>query len=143
MKHNSGFTIIELILVILLVGTASVIFFIQKNNIETSARDDQRKTAINAMHYGLEEIYYKKHSSYPRTLEASTLPFINPELFTDPRGVTLNQTTIEIDGTTYPVTPDYTYEGTECKDDSCKSYTLRATLENEDDFVKINRKASD
>ncbi len=139
MKQHAGFTVIELIFIVLLLGVASVIFFIQKNNIETTARDDQRKTAINAMHYGLEEIYYKKHDTYPRTLDESTLPFIDPDLFSDPYGIKINQTSLELDGTPYTVTPSYTYEGTNCKEDTCKGYTLRAILENEDDFVKTNR----
>ncbi len=139
MKRQSGFTVIELIFVILLLGAASVIFFVQKNNIEITARDEQRKTAINAMYYGLEEIYYKEHKSYPRTLDETTLPFIDPAHFTDPRDVKLGQTSVTIDDKEYRVTSDYSYEGTNCKDDSCKSYTLRATLENEDDFVKTSR----
>lgn len=139
MKRHSGFTIIELIFVILLLGVASIIFFVQKNNIEITARDDQRKTAINAMYYGLEEIYYKEHKSYPRTLDETTLPFVNPESFTDPDGVKIGQTSIEIDGEEYEVASDYRYEGTNCKDDACKSYTLRSVLENEDDFVKTSR----
>ena len=139
MKRSSGFTVIELIFVVLLLGVASVIFFLQKNNIETTARDEQRKTAINAMYYGLEEIYYKNHSSYPRTLDEDVLPFIDPALFTDPDGVKLGQTTMTVDDTEYTVASSYRYEGTNCTDTACKSYTLRAILENEDDFVKTSR----
>lgn len=139
MKRNTGFTVIELIFVVLLLGVASVIFFVQKHNIETTARDNQRKTAINAMYYGLEEIYFKEHSSYPRTVDEKTLPFIDPESLTDPDGVKIGQTAVEIDGTSYPVSSSYSYEGTDCIDTKCKSYTLRTTLENEDDFVKTNR----
>lgn len=139
MKRQSGFTVIELIFVILLLAVASVIFFVQKNNIEITARDNQRKTAINAMYYGLEEIYYKNHAAYPRTLDEKTLPFVDPELFTDPYGVKLGQTTVTVDNQEYQVTSDYRYEGTNCTGETCKSYTLRATLENEDDFVKTSR----
>lgn len=139
MKRQSGFTVIELLFIVLILGIASVIFFVQKNNIEVTARDNQRKTAINAMYYGLEEIYYKKHSSYPRTLDETTLPFVDPALFTDPNGVKLGQTTVTIDDTEYLVESNYRYEGTNCSDDTCKSYTLRTVLENEDDFVKQSR----
>lgn len=139
MKRHSGFTVIELMFVILLLGAASIIFFIQKNNIEITSRDEQRKTAINAMYYGLEEIYYKENKAYPRTLNEQTLPFIDPQLLTDPDGVKLGQTVLEIDGEEYRVASDYQYEGTNCKDSSCRSYTLRAVLENEDDFVKTSR----
>lgn len=139
MNRRSGFTVIELLFIVVLLGAASVLFFIQKNNIEVTARDNQRKTAINAMYYGLEEIYYKQHQSYPRTLTPSTLPFIDPNLLTDPQGVTLGQTTVKIDDTEYPVESNYRYEGLNCSNDNCKGYTLRSTLENEADFVKTNR----
>ncbi len=130
---------IELVFVVLLLAAASVIFFIQKNNIEVTARDTQRKTAINAMYYGLEEVYYKQHKSYPRTLDAATLPSIDEALFTDPTGIKLGQTTITVDDEEISVESDYRYEPTNCTDNSCKSYTLRTTLENEADFVKTSR----
>lgn len=139
MSRHSGFTVIELIFVILLLGAASVLFFVQKNGIEVAARDEQRKTAINAMHYGLEEIYYKEHGTYPRLLDETVLPFVDPELFTDPRGVKVSQSVVIIDDTEYPVNPEYRYEGKNCSDDACQGYSLRATLENEDDFVKTNQ----
>jgi Tfp pilus assembly protein PilE len=49
--RSKGFTVIEILFVVLVVGAASIIFFVQKHNIEVSARDAQRKTAINAMFY--------------------------------------------------------------------------------------------
>lgn len=139
MHKQSGFTIIELLIIIVVLALASVVFFIQKNNIEITARDEQRKTAINAMHYGLEEIYYKEHDAYPRTLDKDTLPFVDPAAFSDPHGIELGQTTATVDGEEYPVTSDYTYEGTNCVDETCKSYTLRATLEREDEFERKSR----
>lgn len=139
MKHQSGFTVIELVFVVLLLGAASVIFFIQKNNIEVTARDTQRKTAINAMYYSLEEVYYKQHKSYPRTLDATTLPSIDEALFADPTGIKLGQTTVTVNDEEVAVESDYRYEPTNCTDNSCKSYTLRTSLENEADFVKTSR----
>lgn len=139
MKHRPGFTVIELVFVVALLAAASVIFFIQKNNLEVTARDSQRKTAINAMYYSLEEVYYKQHSSYPRTLDATALPSIDAALFTDPNGIKLGQTTVTVDDETLTVASDYRYEGTNCSGETCKSYQLRAVLENEDDFVKTSR----
>jgi type II secretory pathway pseudopilin PulG len=139
MKQQSGFTVIEIIFVVLLLGLASVIFFIQKNNIEVTARDTQRKTAINAMYYGLEEVYYKEHKSYPRVLDEKALPSIDSALFSDPNGIKLGQTTVTIDDQDYAVESNYRYEPTDCTEDACKSYTLRSTLENEADFEKTSR----
>lgn len=128
MKSSRGFTVIELLIVVAFFATASVIFFIQKNHVEVAARDDQRKTAINAMYYGLEEVYYKEHKSYPRTLDANVLPSVDPELFKDPTGVKIGEGA-----------SNYRYEGLNCDNDNCKSYTLRTTLEAEADYTKQSR----
>lgn len=139
MRQRSGFTVIEMIIVIAVLGVASILFFIQKNDLEKTSRDDQRKIAINAMYYGLEEVYYPKHKTYPRKLEAATLPSVDKKLFTDPNGIKIDQTKVTIDDKEIPVQPEYTYEGINCDDDQCQSYELRTTLENEDDFVRKSR----
>ena len=125
---TKGFTVIEIIFIVVLLAGASTLFFFQKNSLETAARDDTRKTAINAMYYGLEEVYFEKNGYYPRTLSAETLPAVDPALFTDPRGVAIGQSTSE-----------YRYEPVDCNGDKCADYTLRAVLENEDDYVKTSR----
>lgn len=139
MKRTNGFTVIELLFVVVLLATASVIFFVQKNNIEVAGRDEDRKTAINALYYSLEEVYYAKHGSYPRTLDEKTLPSVDPVLFTDPSGVLLGQTSVTIDDVEVPVESNYRYLPTNCTDNACKSYTLRTVLENEADYVKESR----
>lgn len=126
--RSHGFTIVELLVIVLLLGVASVLFFIQKNNVEVAARDGQRKTAINAMYYGLEEVFYKNNSFYPSTISETNLTSFDPALFTDPDGAKL--------GTSES---DYRYEATNCDGEKCKGYTLRTTLENEADFVKENK----
>lgn len=131
MKASRGFTVIELLVVVVLFVTASIVFFVQKNHVEVAARDDARKTSINAMYYALEEVYFAKNQAYPRTLTTETLPSVDPELFKDPSDVKIGESD-----------SDFRYEGLNCSGDSCKSYTLRSTLENEDDYIKKNRTAS-
>lgn len=126
-KSTQGFTVIEIIFVVVLLAAASILFFVQKNNVEIAARDESRKTAINAMYYSLEEVYFKENGFYPRTINSETLPSVDPELFKDTNDVELNEASSE-----------YRYEPTDCNGDQCSSYTLRTTLENEDDFVKTN-----
>lgn len=128
MNYKKGFTIVELIIVIAVAAVASIFFFIQKSDIESAARDTQRKTAINAIYYSLEEVYFKENGSYPRTLEPETLPSVDEVLFKDPSGVMIGESD-----------SDYRYEPTSCDDDKCEKYTLRTTLESEDDFIRKNR----
>lgn len=123
-----GFTVLELLAVIALLLVIGGVFWSQKTNIETAARDDKRKVAINAMYYSLEEVYYPTNKSYPKTLSSSTLPSVDKKLFKDPHGIEI--------GT---ASSDYSYEGKNCSGDSCKSYTLNAHLENEADYQKQSR----
>jgi type II secretory pathway pseudopilin PulG len=127
-KRTDGFTVIELLVIVLVLGAASVLFFVQKGNLEISARDQQRKTAMNAMYYSLEEVFHKSNSFYPTTIDETVLPSVDPALFTDPTGVKIGQ-----------ATSNYRYESVNCTDSKCKSYTLRSTLENEADFVKESK----
>ena len=128
MKSSRGFTVIELLVVIVFIAVASVVFFVQKNHVEVAARDEARKTAINAMYYSLEEVYFAENTAYPRTINAETLPSVDPALFTDPNGVKIGESA-----------SNYRYEGLNCNGDSCQSYKLRTILENEDDYVKKSR----
>lgn len=128
MKTTRGFTLIELIIVIALLATASIVFFTQKNTVELAARDESRKTSINAIYYSLEEVFFKNNGYYPRTVSSENLPSVDPDLFKDPQGVKIGESDSE-----------FRYEPLDCTDDKCKKYTLRTTLENEDDYIKESR----
>jgi type II secretory pathway pseudopilin PulG len=127
MKKTNGFTVIEVIFVAVLVGLASILFFVQKNTIEVIARDDKRKIAINAMYYGLEEVYYKTNKYYPQTISSNNLKSVDPDLFTDMNGIKIGEAGSE-----------YTYTPVDCTSNKCKSYSLKTTLENESDYIKTS-----
>jgi len=124
-KRSSGFTAIELVIAILFLVAAGTLFLIQKQNIQAINRDAQRKTAINAMYYNLKEVYFPANQSYPRTIDASKLKAIDPELFKDPGGKAVGDQA-----------SDYRYEPTGCNGDACSGYTLRTSLEREADYIK-------
>lgn len=128
MKRTQGFTVIEVIVVILFLSIATTVLYVQKNNLAATQRDDQRKTAINAMYYSLEEVYFEKNKNYPSEITDTTLPAVDPTLLTDPNGLKIGDND-----------SNYRYEGTNCVNDACKSYTLRADLEKEADFIKTSR----
>lgn len=128
MKSSRGFTVVELLIVVGVLAFASVLFFIQNANIETAARDDMRRTSINALYYSLEEVYFEENEAYPRTVSSEVLPSVDPELFTDPNGIQIGESD-----------SDFRYEPTDCNGDECSSYTLRTSLEQEDDYIKTSR----
>lgn len=130
MNTKKGFTLLELTIVGAFAALLVIIFFIQKANVDAMNRDDDRKTAINAMYYALEEYYYPKFGYYPSEISEEVLPVIDPQLFTDPLGVNLG-----IDG------GSYTYEPANCNEkNECREYILRAILEKEDAFIKRGKK---
>lgn len=130
MREKKGFTVIELMIVGVFAALLLIIFFIQKSNVEAMDRDDKRKVAINAMYYALEEYFYPKNGYYPAEIDEEILPVIDPALFTDPLGMNLG-----IDGSSY------SYEVANCdSDNKCREFTLRASLEKEDAYIKKGKK---
>lgn len=128
MKRSKGFTIVELILAIAFVGLAAGLLLYQKANIQAVQRDEDRKIAINAMYYNLEEVFYEKNGFYPETIDSKTLRAMDPALFTDPNGIKLGESG-----------SNYRYDSTDCTNGQCKGYTLRSRMEKEADYVKTNR----
>lgn len=126
MKDKKGFTLIEILIVGAFAALLVILFFIQKANVDAMDRDDDRKTAINAMYYALEEYYYPKYGYYPAEISEEVLPVIDPQLFTDPFGVNLGG-----EGSTY------SYDAANCNaENQCKEFILRAQLEKEDTYIK-------
>ena len=128
MDTKKGFTVLELIIVAIFASLLIILFFVQKSNIDAMERDEDRKIAINAMHYALEESFYKDHGYYPETISEENITVIDPALWTDPLGFNLGD----------PMS-SYFYEPANCKDGKCKEYTLKANLEKEDVYTKYNR----
>lgn len=128
MTYKKGFTILEVIIVAVFASLLLIFFFLQKQNVDAMQRDEQRKTAINAMYYALEEDFYKEHGYYPETISEKNITVIDPALWTDPSGFNLGD-----------VSSSYRYEPADCSDGKCKEYTLRANLEKENVYIKHNR----
>ncbi len=67
-RFTRGFTIIEVIVVIGIIGILTVIIFPSISNIRSKNRDTERIADISAIQLGL-SLYYNKFSSYPETLD--------------------------------------------------------------------------
>lgn len=126
---RKGFTVIELLVIIVLLAVGGWLFFNEKARVNAVQRDAARKVAINAMYYNLEEVFDEKNGYYPSAIDSKTLRAMDPGLFTDPNGNKLGS-----------AGSDYRYDGSECTTDGhCKGYTLRSSMEREADYVKTNR----
>lgn len=126
--RERGFTVLELIIAIVFVAVAGTVFYVQKRDLEVQARDSTRKTAVNAMYYNLEDVFYATNKSYPEKLTADQLKGLDPSILKDPEDVAVGEQN-----------SDYSYEPKDCTDGRCKSYTLRANLEHEADYTKSSR----
>lgn len=127
-NYARGFTVVEILVVIAVLIAAATLFVMQKNELEMVGRDTQRKTAVNAIHQSLEEVFFKQSQFYPEKIDAATLPSVEKSLFTDPKGKQLG------DGES-----DYRYNPAGCNQGKCSSYSLSTTLEKEAEYTKRNR----
>ena len=126
MGKEKGFTVTEVTVVIVVLIIIGVFFLIQRNDLETTARDQQRKVAINSIYHGLTEVFYKENGFYPTSIDPDKLTSVPAELFTDTSGVKIDETDSE-----------YFYEGVNCgSDGKCKGFKLTALLEKEAEYVK-------
>lgn len=125
-EQQSGFTIAELLIALAMLLGASILALSQWQYAETRERDSDRKTAINALHYYLEEVYKPANNgSYPAVLDAEAIEALQPDELRDPLGRIV----------TDPAS-DLRYEPGGCNGDLCGRYTLRADLEKESDFIR-------
>ncbi|MBQ7202070.1 type II secretion system protein [Candidatus Saccharibacteria bacterium] len=128
MNTKKGFTVLEIIIVAIFASLLIILFFIQKSNLDAMERDEDRKTAINAMYYALEEGFYKQNKYYPEVINEEVIPYIDPALWSDPSGINIG------DGAS-----SYSYTPANCEKGKCKEYVLKAELEKEDAYIKNSR----
>jgi len=127
-QHQRGFTVLELIITIVFLIGAGTVFYVQKRDLEVQSRDSARKVAVNAIYYDLEDVYYAANKAYPQKLTADQLKGLDPSLLKDPEGAAIGEQN-----------SDYSYTPQDCTNNLCKSYSLRANLEHEADYVKASR----
>lgn len=130
MNKKSGFTVIEVIVAIIILIGATFLVFNQKNEVETAARDKQRRSDINNIYQNLKEVYYKENGYYPQKINEKNLPGVFPDSFKDPNN-------IKIDGQSADgKRSDYSYNPKDCNQETghCKTFELSSRLENEKDY---------
>lgn len=142
---QKGFTIVELLIVIVVIGILAALVVVTYNGIQQKARDTERKTDINALH-GQLEAYQAQNGKYPvlgsdtvdgvnnATWRAANMKGLDPAALQDPKGTA--QTLVAT-----PAANVYAYveAPTGCDNGvggDCTQYTLTATLEGGGTYVK-------
>ncbi len=146
-QAQKGFTIIELLIVIAIIGILAGLVLNNFQGAQAKARDTQRRTDINNMHAKLEE-FFNENSSYPLSFVQADLAGIDEGALTDTDDVTIDATSATAN--TKPADPytaakpdstttsQYAYAAYECTGavagtDTCAKYVLYTWLERPDD----------
>ena len=158
--RESGFTIVELLIVIVVIGILAALVIVTFSGIQQKARDTKRQTDIKAIHGHLESYYAQNGSGYPILADIN-----DPGAANDPSWRSINFKGLDeaalcdpsADSQTgcalvaAPAAGSYAYQtwdtdgstactGTAGNNDTCAKYTLTATLEGtisgEDTYVK-------
>lgn len=135
LKQQKGFTIVELLIVIVVIGILATLVIVTFTGIQQKARNTKRQTDINAIQSHL-EAYKAQNGYYPTmahvndsTWRGTNMKGLDPAALQDPKGSSqaLAATT---SATQYGYAP-VNDAGTDCSSDetTCSGYTLTATLE--------------
>lgn len=134
-KRQSGFTIVELLIVIIIIGILATLVIVQFTNQQKKARDTQRKTDINAISSQL-EAYYAENGAYPLDVAGVTaMPGMKTEATTSPNDIALSATAPAAG----KANDRYSYTATDCDTEGCNNYSVSAWLEADDElFTKAS-----
>lgn len=135
---QQGFTIVELLIVIVVIGILAALVITTFTGIQQQARDTERQTDVNAIHSHV-EAYYAQNGYYPQLSDLTTanLTGLDSEALIAPGGTSgPSQSTTTTSQYRYNPTTDGTTACT-ASDSSCSQYVLEADLEGStDNYVK-------
>lgn len=136
-RRQEGFTIVELLIVIVVIGILAAIVLTTYSGIQAKARNAKRQTDINSVQTQV-EAYFASTGHYPSFADLSSsswdttnMKSLDQSALHDPSastaGITLSQTAGD---KVYQYAP-LNSSGTSCETDdtTCATYTLTATLE--------------
>lgn len=138
-KRSEGFTIVELLIVIVVIGILATLVIVTFTGIQQKARDSQRQTDINAINNSL-AAYYAQNGSYPTVAALNDPSFRSANLKgLDPEALLAPNSTTAISAAA-ATTAKYQYDPSGCSGtattDTCTGYTLSALLEGGSPFTK-------
>lgn len=151
MRNQSGFTIIELVVVIIILCILGTLVALTYTGIQASNRDKQRQADIETMQSQL-ETYYAAYDKYPSLAEinnatwrAEKMKNLSDDIMRDPQWTAEGECVLDGKPILGAGKDCYVYEvtaadGSACDNVtiSCTHYTLTAMLEDNQAFVKAS-----
>jgi len=134
-NRNKGFTIVELLIVIVVIGILALLVITTYSGIQQKARNSQRQSDLQALQTQL-EAFYSQNGYYPTLTDINTeswratnMKNLDKNAMIDPSNATQSATLVAS-----PAAKSYSYEVTDsaggsCTGDTCAKYTLTATYE--------------
>ncbi len=129
LKQQQGFTIVELLIVIVVITILAGLVLVAFNGIQEDARDTERRTDVNAVYEHLEFYGAQNGGVYPTAIDmadtawvATNLDGLDAEAVNDPSGGTY----------TYTPTPS----GCDNSTTDCDAFTYEASLEDGSTFSR-------
>jgi prepilin-type N-terminal cleavage/methylation domain-containing protein len=139
--NKKGFTIVELLIVIVVIGILATLVIVTFTGIQQKGRNSQRQTDINALNSHI-EAFYAQSGSYPTidqlkdsTWRTTNMKGLDPETLVDPKGAVLSDTAAAANEYNYSYVATRSSDSSVCSstslanDPGCDTYTLQANLE--------------
>ena len=136
-KRNQGFTIVELLIVIVVIGILALLVITTYSGIQAKARNSQRAADVASVQTQL-EAFFQNSGYYPSLADMNSASWLSTNMkslstdaLADPSNPTQSKTLVAS-----PVAKSYSYQVTDSSGNSCESndttcakYTLTATYE--------------
>jgi len=137
-NRSEGFTIVELLIVIVVIGILALLVITTYSGIQAKARNSKRQSDIQSLQTQM-EAYFSQNGYYPSRTDMNTASWLNTNMksldqnaLIDPSNATQSKTLVAT-----PTAKSYSYavfqsDGTtscESDDTTCAVYTLTATYE--------------
>jgi prepilin-type N-terminal cleavage/methylation domain-containing protein len=154
-KRNQGFTIVELLIVIVVIGILALLVITTYSGIQAKARNSKRQTDIQSLQTQL-EAFFSQNGYYPSLTnmnDEATGGFLDTQMksldrnaLIDPSNPTQSKTLLAGTGTaksySYAVTQSDGATSCEADNTTCAKYTLTAmyegTVNGSDKYQKSN-----
>lgn len=144
-RKEQGFTIVELLIVIVVIGILAALVITTFTGIQQKARNTERETDIKAL-YGMVEAYYAVNGKYPTlanmndaTWRSTNMKGLDQEALKDPKSNNSYALVAapQANAYAYAVTAS---GGGACDNSTadCAEYTLTATYEGGGTFARTN-----